>query len=1336
MDHRTYRQGCLLAIGTVALTVTLCLSDLASAQYVFESAHTDNGRHAVLVARDADLRDADGADMVVRDAVAGRAGMSGAVAEDFVSDDVGRQRSFVIEGFPLTASRSVDLEVVPFRVVTLSTRFVIGRIGQPDKPIQPGLDRVRLYRGQVAGLPGSRVFLAVSDGGSLASIDLGVGGGQYRYSSRSYKPNEMVLIDEATVSGLPPSIPICHVVNESGESDPVLPGVVGGSTSNPLFAQKVIEIAIETDHEFFDLFGNAEDASAYVVMLMGAVSDVFLHDVNARLELSFVRLWDSPDDLFNESDPLSPFRDYWNANMGDVPRDVAQFLSGRRDLPYGGIAWLNALCGSLGYSVVGYVQGFSTQAWQPHVWNYDVRVSAHELGHNCAARHTHDYQIDNCNNLFGESRRGTIMSYCGQTRNGGNANQDIRFHAFVQTVIEGFLGQSSCVATDCNQNGQPDETDVALGESPDVNANGIPDECEDCNANGQLDTDDILSLVSQDVNGNSLPDECEDDCNGNDQPDSFDIELNESLDLYGDNVPDECQVDCDGDSVGDYNQILGDMGLDIDRDARLDGCQDCNGDGVADFVELDGAHDFWIASDGLPEMGQFHAGSGVRVRTSATGFIAGAQDVLIMPDGRVLVTSGPDNRIAAFDRQTGDYVGDLVPEDAGFLSFPTGMALLDDQTLLVCSRDDDAVARVDLNSGENMGWFVSPGSGGLDDPFGLVVGPDGQLYVNHRQREVLRFSGSDGQFVDTFVPAAGNGGLSSPHGMTFAPNGNLLVASFGNDVILEYDGRTGAFIGQFNHNGNGAALTLDRPWGIRVGPNGNVFVSRSGASPAASDESDSHDLDHLHLNTTRIFEFDSRSGNFVRSVVIGNDSLLTFPAAFDFVPGWSQDCNLNSIPDACDVADGLLTDDDGNGIADECEVDCNQNSRWDRLDIIPYGSSLDCNANLIPDECELASGSATDCDGDGRINACDEDCNDNHVPDSCEADCNDNGTPDDCDIVAGTSLDLDGDGRPDECLRLGDLDQDGDVDLIDFGEWFDCQASGGSAALGDACGLADLDVNDSVDVLDFGIFQSSFTGDCAFEIVASPEDLTACLGSSVTFTAEVVSETVAYQWEFNGATIPGATGPTLAIEFNSSNQAGTYSVFATNSCFTFAAGSADLQAIPSPKIAIQPGVTDACPGATVEIESDVFGVGPFHYEWSQSGVGAVGGDDPSLILENVGESDVGVYRCAVTDGCGAMSSSGSAVLNIVPPLVMLIHPQDASVCLGEFVVLVSNASNPSSYQWFKDNQPVPGATDSILTISNAIPSDSGEYFVMSTDACSDVTSLVAVVSVEICQTGP
>jgi hypothetical protein len=62
----------------------------------------------------------------------------------------------------------------------------------------------------------------------------------------------------------------------------------------------------------------------------------------------------------------------------------------------------------------------------------------------------------------------------------------------------------------------------------------------------------------------------------------------------------------------------------------------------------------------------------------------------------------------------------------------------------------------------------------------------------------------------------------------------------------------------------------------------------------------------------------------------------------------------------------------------------------------------DCNGNASYDGCDILTGSSVDCDA-------------NAVPDECEADCNRNGVADACDIANGTSTDLNHDGIPDEC---------------------------------------------------------------------------------------------------------------------------------------------------------------------------------------------------------------------------------------------------------------------------------------------------------------------------------
>ncbi|HPF41090.1 MAG TPA: hypothetical protein P5081_14300 [Phycisphaerae bacterium] len=100
--------------------------------------------------------------------------------------------------------------------------------------------------------------------------------------------------------------------------------------------------------------------------------------------------------------------------------------------------------------------------------------------------------------------------------------------------------QTTC--EDCNNNGAPDDADIATGAAGDCNHNLVPDTCEiaagafpDCNNNGVPDACDFASGTSIDCNSNGVPDECDitaglaEDCDANGEIDACDaVELTEA----------------------------------------------------------------------------------------------------------------------------------------------------------------------------------------------------------------------------------------------------------------------------------------------------------------------------------------------------------------------------------------------------------------------------------------------------------------------------------------------------------------------------------------------------------------------------------------------------------------------------------------------------------------------------------------------------------------------------------------------------------------------------------------------------------------------------------------
>lgn len=209
------------------------------------------------------------------------------------------------------------------------------------------------------------------------------------------------------------------------------------------------------------------------------------------------------------------------------------------------------------------------------------------------------------------------------------------------------------------------------------------------------------------------------------------------------------------------------------------------------------------------------------------------------------------------------------------LRFPSSVAVANDGTIYFVDAGNDRVRRV-LPDG-TIETFAGTGEQGFDgdgrhrletrfsfplgtaddaEPGGaLAFGPDGHLYVadfqNHRIRQVDMDTGVVTTVAGSYVPPgettespappggfSGDGGpateaeLNFPRDLAFAPDGTLYVSDTMNDRVrrIDRDGTITTVAGSGargfgGDRGPATEASLDRPAGIAIGPDGNLYIA-------------------------------------------------------------------------------------------------------------------------------------------------------------------------------------------------------------------------------------------------------------------------------------------------------------------------------------------------------------------------------------------------------------------------------------------------------------------------------------------------------------------------------
>lgn len=241
-----------------------------------------------------------------------------------------------------------------------------------------------------------------------------------------------------------------------------------------------------------------------------------------------------------------------------------------------------------------------------------------------------------------------------------------------------------------------------------------------------------------------------------------------------------------------------------------------------------------------------------------------------------------------------------------------------------------------------------------------------------------------------------------------------------------------------------------------------------------------------------------------------------------------------------------------------------------------------------------------------------------------------------------------------------------------------------------------------------GIFKLDFQSFVAS--INPPSSTTFCASESVLLTTNTGSSYV-YKWYLNGNEIPGATTFSYLA-----TVAGTYTVEVIDGTCSAVSAGVVLTTNPNPSTPNIAGINSLCEGDSTVLQTGTATT----YVWYRNSIPIQDATTSSLVIR-----EGGTYKVKVTNsfGCESTSTDFTVTTLALPTKPVLTSSAGTELCDPETTNLTSSVT--TNLQWYKDGTPIPGATQSILTVNN-----SGDYYVSastSNGSCfinSDVTSIL------------
>ncbi len=158
-----------------------------------------------------------------------------------------------------------------------------------------------------------------------------------------------------------------------------------------------------------------------------------------------------------------------------------------------------------------------------------------------------------------------------------------------------------------------------------------------------------------------------------------------------------------------------------------------------------------------------------------------------------------------------------------------------------------------------------------------------------------------------------------------------------------------------------------------------------------------------------------------------------------------------------------------------------------------------------------------------------------------------------------------------------------------------------------------------------------------------------------------------------------------------------------------------------PKITAEPVNKTVGVNKNTSFSVTASGPGTLSYKWYRTGTTGEQGTAAQLVLADVPQTlDKSTYYCVVANMFGSVTSA-LCTLTVIPLPVITVQPKDTLAVEKETVSFSITATGSNlHFQWVRNGNDTLSGTSSILTLSNIVPSDSGDsiWCIVSNDAGS------------------